>query len=490
MDFLDPKRKKSHQIRLLVGYFLVAVAVALGALILLFQSYGYDIDRKSGKIIQNGLMFVSTTPDDAQIYLNGELNKSTTDTRLTIPAGQYVVELKKSGYRDWKRSISLEGGSVERLTYPLMIPNVLEPADTQLYATAPYFATQSPDRRWLMVWPTAALATMDLFDTTAIDQAPQAVSFPADLFTPSGTTHTLQLMEWSKNNRHVLIRHTYDAASEFVMIDREVPTQSINLTRRLGNAVTMMSMRDKEFDQLYILEKASGRLSIYNLNSQATQGLLDGVIDYRSRGPDYILYATADKSVATPTTVFKIWDGSVNHTLRSFPTEPVYHFDLAKNGSDWVVALGSSSGGHIYIYKNPVDQVKSASKLAVPISVLKLDTPKSLLFSSSTAYIVAQNGPNFAVYDYEADRRFYYDLKVPFSDSLPASWMDEDRLTVNSDSRTFIFDFDGSNPQILTPTVPGFLPYFNRDYTQLLNIAPSTIVPGRYALTQTSMRAQ
>jgi hypothetical protein len=489
MDFLDPKRSKSHQVRLLIGYFLVAIAVALGALILLFQSYGYDIDRKSGKIIQNGLVFVSSTPDNAQIYLNGELNKATTDTKLTIPAGQYIVELKKDGYRDWRRSISLEGGSVERLTYPLLIPEELTTADVQLYAAAPYFATQSPDRRWLLVWPTPALTTVDVFDTTAIDQAPLSLAFAADLFTPSGSAHSLEVLEWSKDNRHFLVKHTYDTASEFILIDREAPNESVNLTRRLGNAVTMMSLRDKEFDQLYILEKPNGRLSIYNLNTQATQGLLENVVDYRTRGPDFILYTSADTAATTPTTLFKLWDGTANFTLRSFPTEAKYHFDLAKNDGDWVVAFGPASGSHIYIYKNPVEQLKSKEKLLVPLSVLKIDRPASLIFSSSTAYIMAQSADKFAVYDYEADRRFYYDLKAAFSDTLSAKWMDEDRLTVNVDSRSYIFDFDGSNPQSLTPTIAGFSPYFNRDYSRVLNIGPSVIVPGRFALTETSLRA-
>jgi PEGA domain len=489
MDFLDPKRKKTHKIRLFLGYFLVAVAVAFGTLILLFQSYGYDLDRKTGKLIQNGLMFVSSTPDNVNVYLNGELNKSQTDTKLTIPAGQYIVELKKDGYRDWKRSISLEGGSVERLTYPLMIPAELKLSDVQLYSTAPFFATQSPDRRWLMIWPTASLLSIDMFDTNAIDQEPVPLTLPADLFNGTGANHTLSLLEWSKDNRHLLLRHIYDGGSEFVMIDRESPEFSVNLTRRLGNAVDVISLRDKEYDQLYIHEKTSQRLSVYDINSQAIRGVLQDVIDYRTRGADMILYTSADKSAVAPTTAIKLWDGANNYTLRTFPTEDKFIFDLTRNDDGWLVAIGPGSGKHIYIYKNPIDQLKSKTKLAVPLSVLKIDQAKSLLFSSSGAYLLAQNGPELAVYDYEADRRFYYDLKLLFSDSLPASWIDEDRLTVNSDNRSYIFDFDGSNLQPLTPTVANFTPYYNRDYSSQYNVGPSVVVPGRFALTATSLRA-
>src|SRR5438309_1696001 len=99
MDFLDPKKRRAHRIRLMVGYVLVAVALAMGTLVLVLLSYGYDLDRKTGTIIQNGLVFVSARPGAAEIYVDGKLQPSRTDTRLVLPAGQYTLQLKRDGYR-------------------------------------------------------------------------------------------------------------------------------------------------------------------------------------------------------------------------------------------------------------------------------------------------------------------------------------------------------------------------------------------------------
>src|SRR3989344_6640991 len=104
MDLLDPNKKRAHTIRLFVGYFLVGTAIALASLILLFQSFGYDVDRKTGKVIQNGLIFISSHPEASDVYLNGDL-KDRTDVRLAVPAGQYSVELKRSGYRTRKHRV-------------------------------------------------------------------------------------------------------------------------------------------------------------------------------------------------------------------------------------------------------------------------------------------------------------------------------------------------------------------------------------------------
>src|SRR5437868_1052460 len=102
MDFLDPKKKRAHIIRLYVGYFLMAIALGIGTLILMFELFGYDVNHKTGGVIQNGLVFVDAHPESAQIIVNGK-PEGQTDARLTLPAGQYSFELKRDGYRNWKR---------------------------------------------------------------------------------------------------------------------------------------------------------------------------------------------------------------------------------------------------------------------------------------------------------------------------------------------------------------------------------------------------
>ncbi|HZM64492.1 MAG TPA: PEGA domain-containing protein, partial [Candidatus Saccharimonadales bacterium] len=101
MDFLDPEKQKAHARRLIAGYILIGMVVLLSAIILLYQAFGYSIDRH-GRIFQNGLVFISSLPDRAEIYVDGMRESSTTNARLALPAGQYVFEIKREGYRTWK----------------------------------------------------------------------------------------------------------------------------------------------------------------------------------------------------------------------------------------------------------------------------------------------------------------------------------------------------------------------------------------------------
>jgi hypothetical protein len=82
MDFFDPKKQKMHAIRLGVGYALIGLALVLATTILLYQAYGFGIDRR-GNVIQNGLVFLSSQPKGAAIYVN---NKPAASTRCALSA--------------------------------------------------------------------------------------------------------------------------------------------------------------------------------------------------------------------------------------------------------------------------------------------------------------------------------------------------------------------------------------------------------------------
>src|SRR5689334_19275883 len=122
MDFLDPKARRRHTIRLYIGYGLMATLILIASAILVFQAYGFDLDRKTGEVIQNGLVFVDSAPDKANVFFNDELQKAKTNNRFALPSGDYTLKIQKDGYRDWHRTFSITGGAVERFSYPLLLP--------------------------------------------------------------------------------------------------------------------------------------------------------------------------------------------------------------------------------------------------------------------------------------------------------------------------------------------------------------------------------
>src|SRR5262249_52735730 len=158
-----PQKQFRHRLMLYVGYVFISVAIGIGTLVLLYQAYGFGLG-KNGTVIQNGLVFFSSQPNPADIYLNGKHNNNATNARLALPAGIYHVRLSRSGSRDWQRTIGLDGGAVVHYDYPFLFPTKLVTARIGGYTSAPGLATQSPDRRWLLVQQPGSNTIFDLYD--------------------------------------------------------------------------------------------------------------------------------------------------------------------------------------------------------------------------------------------------------------------------------------------------------------------------------------
>ena len=486
MDFLDPNKKRTHSRRLMLGYALMAVAVILASIILLFVAYGYDLDRKTGKVIQNGLMFINAHPEAATIVLNGK-DQGKTDARLVLPAGEYTIELKRDGYRSWKRAINLEGSSIERIIYPVLFPTKLSSKELQTYTGVPAMSTQSPDRHWVIVQQVGTLQRFDQLDTTNIKAPITTLTLPDGLLTASNEERGLAPVEWSTDNRHVLLKHSYADKSEFIILDRESPQSSVNLNKLFALEPTTVGLRDKKYDQYYLYDGRDLSLKSAELKTKTITPIVAGVTSFKPYKSDTLVYATKDANDAAKLTVH-IREAGKDYVMGSLPSASSALLDIAEYDNHTYVVSASAANGAIAIYQDPVDQLKAnPKKTPVVYSLLKLDGVTTISFSATAQFIAAQHSNHFALYDFEAKRRYVYDVPFTIPAETPATWMDGNRLLANVDDKLNVFDFNGINQQALVPMNKGTKPFFDRDYVRLFTLSPSA-TSGKTALQYTSLK--
>ncbi len=487
MDFLDPKKKRAHNIRLLIGYLLMAIALAIGTWILAIQTNGYNYDPKTGKVVQSGLVFVDAHPESATVYIDGQ-QKNQTDTRLVIPAGEHTLELKRDGYRSWQRQFEVGGSSIVRFAYPFLFPVNLVTRDLQLYSTSPGLATETPDRHWLLIQQPGSLTNFDAVDLINKTNPVTPLTLPNNLFSAIGGNHALELVEWSTDNRHVLVKHVFDGGQEFAVIDRETPAASININRLFEIPITSMTLRDKKFDQYYILDANGGVLRRADARNQQLTPILTRVLAFRPHGADVILYVTDENSAAGKAAV-RIWDNEKIYNLRQLPVSKRYLIDVARFDGRWYMAAGDDTEQKIYIYRDPFTELKrTPARPALPLSVLKVASAEYISFSANARFIAVQGGSEFAVYDAENNDQFRYNTRLTLGPSHKAEWMDGHRLVLTSENKVVVFDFDGTNKQILSAAEPSYSVFFDRDYSALFAISKSQVVNSRPALTRTELR--
>jgi hypothetical protein len=486
MDYLDIKKEFRHHVLLMVGYVLIAVAIVISTLILVQQAYGFGVDR-NGSVVQNGLIFFSSHPDPADIYANGKLLDKRTNTRLFIPGGIYDVILKRDGYRDWRRTVEVEGGKVHHFDYPFLFPKTLMTKPLKQYDQAPPFTTQSPDHRWLIVQPTASLLNFELYDLKNPDDPAEALTLPANLVTKAASNENWELVDWSGDNVHVLLQHNFDGKYEYVIIDREDTLKSLNLTTTLATGTSKISLRDKKYDKYYVHDTSTNSLKTASLSSTQLTTHLQRVLAYKPYGDDTLLYVTDSGATAGKVAV-RLLAGSKTIDIRQLPAGTTYQVDLTKYDNVMYVVAGAASEGKAYIYRDPLGQRAAFPDRTVQtLRVLRVDQLTYLSFSATAQFIVAENGPRFGLYDIENKNGYNYSAVLALDPpQVHASWMDGHRLAYVSGGRLVVIDYDNLNQQLLMPATSGYLPAFTPNYKFVYSLAtdPTT---NKIALTQTPL---
>lgn len=491
MDFIDPQKLRHHRARLAIGYSLSAVALILMTLVLLFIAYGYGLG-KNGRIIQNGLVFVSSQPNPAQIYLNGNYQGNNTNARLELPAGQYTVQIKLSGYRTWVRSVGVEGGSVERFNYPFLFPVTLDPTTVEQYSALPGLVTQSPSKQWLLIQKTSSNTDFEEYDLSKPTQLAAnltTVSLPPTILTSPAGAQSFQVVAWASDNRHVLLLHTYTGGSEYILLDRQVPADSLNLTKTLNLSPTMtLSLDNLTYNQYYIYDSNSQGISTVSLTTPITP-IISNVLSYATYGSNTIEYATPSDA-ASGNVYVDVYQGTKTYHLLQLPLSSQYLLDATNYSGNLYLAAGEVNDTKVYVYENPVGALQSQPTLpVVPIYILKVNQPNFVSFSENSQFVMAENGQNFAVYDAYNQKGYVYNVNLPLAAAQHAAWMDGDRLILGANNVVNVFDYDGANQQDLQPIVDNTLPYFTSSYKYMFDFAPSipSSAAAPYSLTSTSM---
>lgn len=467
----------------------MAFALLIGSTILFFEARGFDLNRKTGEVIQNGLVFVDAHPEQATVFMNGK-QEARTDSRITIPAGEYTFEFKRDGYRSWSRTFNLLGSQIERLNYIFMFPEQLETTEVRQYSSSPDFVTQSPDRKWLIVHQPGKLGTFDIYDLSNQNSPPvTTLALPAGLLNTTTDTNKLELVEWSTDSRRVLVKHTFRGGNEFLVIDRERPNESLNLNQHLDVPLYNVALRDKKFDKLHILDKNGGTLRFADTKSKQISKVADMVYSFKSYGDDVIFFTTSE-GAKNGTVNANIKKGNKTFTVRNMPAADTYPIDITRFDNEWYLAVGNSKDNKAYLFHEVFkDLDRDAPIIPFPITIFAMKQLDNISVSANTRFISVQGGSEFAIYDAEHNRQYQYDTNLKFAKGQKAKWMDGHRLNAVIDGKHIVWDYDNINRQTLVGSQPAFVPFFDRDYDFLYALAPSS-TKGQSALTKTPMRTE
>lgn len=474
MEFLDSDSKRKRTLKLFLGYFLIAICIGLATLLLVYLAQGYNYDLDKG-VVRNGLVFIESKPVPANIFIDNEA-KDKTGARLELSEGQHSILLKQAKYRDWSKTFSLEGGSVQYFIYPKLIPIDIPVGVNRVFSSAPVWASQSPDRRWLVLQEKAITPLLTLIDLSKPDTEPTLLTLSNDQLSVVGSDHgTISPVEWSDDNRHLLLSQKFaDGSLSYIIFDRENSDLSLNLSKTLNlNPTVKLSLIDKKYDKYYVFDVDKTLKKADLKNGLTALPIIVGVETFKSFSDDRILFVTYENASQNLADVYILNDESERFRLKSLVRDPSnrYLLDLAEFKNDWYYVTASVSDKKFQLYRNPMKRAKAGNTEAIsPQMSLALNNPQYISFSSNARFIAAQNGDNFVVFDGEQNRVYRFTLGQNIPPGLQAKWADGHRLSVVANKKILLFEFDGENRQELIAGLEEFGAYFDRDYDYVYSL--------------------
>jgi hypothetical protein len=88
---------------LLLTFFVVGTVATLISL----YARGFRFNSQKQNIQSNGLLVMKSSPDGAQIVINGAV-KTATNATIPLPPGTYDISVKKEGFRDWQKRMQIQ----------------------------------------------------------------------------------------------------------------------------------------------------------------------------------------------------------------------------------------------------------------------------------------------------------------------------------------------------------------------------------------------
>ena len=452
MEFLTTKQKKKKAQRLYFGYVLLSILVLLATYVLISTALGFEIFSSKGEVVQNGLLFVDSRPDGADIYMNGKKESDRTNSKFTVPEAEYAIQLKKAGFRDWEGTVSLMGGTVEFLTYPRLMP-VVPNLITSRVVSSPPATMQSRDKRWVASYFTQSPTTIEIADLDNPLDPIVTVAVPPAI-TVGKSILSLKFIEWAGDNEHfmVALELSDTSVTQYVVMHRLKPDQIINVTAlyNLANGDTV-GFWDGKKDRVYI-RQASGTILVGNLkdNSLASQPLFtDLTVEFFPISKERAIYTTK----AGADTVVRYYSDQKTFAITTMkdPSKQVIAKSFGFNRNDYILLAGEGFEKTL-IYKNFENAVTSSVTGRVAPFFIFPAQSKIADASRSNRFVLGSDGVNAQVYDIEQKELFRYEL--PASRPADIGWFDDARLySIGTDQKLSVFDFTGRNVyEIAMPT--------------------------------------
>lgn len=436
-------------------YSLMTVSVIVIVAILMLIVLGYSFNQKDGRLEQGGLLQFASVPTGATVTLNELTLGQRTNTKSTVESGSHSVSFDRSGYRTWKKTITILPGQIGWINYARMIPTKLTPESQRTFTTLAD-SLASPGHKWMLLQQAADQPTFELANIQDDSVRYTTVTIPAAVYTPplAGMAQTFSMESWSQNEDAVLIKHTYDTEKvEWLLLDRDEPQKTVNISASLGVSPSKIVFAGNGSRLLFV--QTDDIVRRVNLDDMTlSRPLASKVESFNQFDEKTITYVTTGDEAGKRTVGYAATDIDQPIAIHAYPADgqplqavlKVYfnkRYLSVVHGQSLVIESGTLPT------KNDKGDLKLYAQSTIPAGLTNLSV------SANGRFVVTQLPDGYATYDLELKK--YDKTTWAYQSTVQRSieWLDDYVVWSDNGGELRIYDFDGANQQNIMQTVEG-----------------------------------
>ena len=439
-------------------YALMTLSVVTIVTVLILIILGYSFNRQDGRLEQGGLLQFASTPSGATVSIDGIRVGSRTPSKASVDAKSHYVQMNLQGYRTWNKTIDVKPGDIGWLSYARLIPNDVK-VDAVRTFPAVAASLASADRKWLAIQEDAASSTITLANLESDTPKFSTLTIPADIITAPETPSAQQfaLVSWNRDSNRLLVKRTYDdTKTEWLMVRRDNPQESVNLTTTFGVAITDAQFGERGGGDVYILT-AEAIVRRIDLGSGTLSGVLaENITEFSVYDNNTLLYVTnPDGAEQNQRHVGYRESGmDAGQTVFSYPaeTENIHVAFGEYYGKRYV---GVTHGITMQVFVGTIPKGTTKANLKELEKVTLAEAPQRLTIGENGRLAVTQMNDRFTTYDIELNKTDTTTFDRPATVAGPLEWIDAYMIASDRGGMLRFFEFDGGNQQDIMPVIEG-----------------------------------
>lgn len=241
---------------------MVAIFFTAAPLIILY-TMGYRYDFSRGIVRSTGALSIDIKPENAQVYINGDLIKSQMPVRLkNIVPGKYQIKIDAGEkYYSWEKEVDVKIMETVYVKEISLIqkndPEIIKEADINTVSLSPnnkFLVFDIDTQKNKEVW----LYNLENNNYT--------------LLTNLAKKDTIKFT-WAKKNNYLAITPSTTPYNQVILLNADTPDKQIDLVKIAKNPITKFQLRDSSAPEIFYSIKS--KIFEYNLDNTKNTALIN-----------------------------------------------------------------------------------------------------------------------------------------------------------------------------------------------------------------------